>query len=63
MKISADLVETSAWYDEWDALESSAATSIVYIVHSKSQNAWFAVQTLDEVGVTRVGREDLDIQV
>jgi hypothetical protein len=58
-----DLVETSARYDERDALESSAATPIVDFVHGEGQNARFAVQTLDKTGVTRIGREDLDVQV
>jgi len=58
-----DLVETSARYDEWDALESSAATPIIDLVHSEGQNARFAVQTLDKMGVTRIRREDLDVQV
>jgi hypothetical protein len=58
-----DLVETSPRYDEWDALESSAATTIVDFVHSEGQNARFAIQTLDKMGVTRIGREDLDVQV
>ena len=58
-----DLVETSARYNEWDALESSAATPVVDFVHSEGQNAWFAVQTLDKMGVTRIWREDLDVQV
>jgi hypothetical protein len=59
----ADLVETSTWYDEWDAFESSAATPIVDFVHSEGQNARFVVQTLDKTGVTRIWRQDLDVQV
>jgi len=58
-----DLVETSARYDKWDPLESSAATPIIDIVHSEGQNSRFAVQTLDKIGITRVRRKDLDVQV
>ncbi len=59
----ADLVETSTRYDEWDALESSAATPIVDFVHSEGQNARFVVQTLDKMGVIKIWRQDLDAQV
>ena len=58
-----DLVEASARYNEWDTLKGSATTSIINFVHSESQNAGFAIQTLDKIGITRVGRKDLDIEV
>ena len=58
-----DLVEASARYNERDALESSTAASVVNFVHSQSQNSRFTVQALDEMGVTGVGRKNLDVEV
>ena len=60
---STHLVEASTRYDEWNALESSAPTPVIDFVHCESQNARFAIEALDKLGVARIGRENLHIEV
>lgn len=60
---STDLVEASSGYDEWNALKGSPPAPVIDFVHGESQNSRLAIETLDEIGVARVRRENLHIEV